>query len=442
VRTRGAVVSGVMGAACLVACRLIVGIEDRTVAPGGADAGPCDLCVAEACAAPQNACAQDPSCGVPAQCLSSCEGDAGCRSACAVPPAANATFAELEACIASQCGAACNLTCGTLTPTAAPSAANACESCVVDHGGCGASQACATSVECQNYLQCRRSCVTADCIGECALEHDAGSFLYDGLNVAIQGSCRTPCDFGQNWTCVGNVVWPTTSTPVRKLRLSFQDKIANAPNIGMKVLVCGDLQCNSPLDSETTNDAGVVQVSDNSKVNASGYGLEGYLDLSGGTVPTENEPIFPTLLVWGFPLSEGNGAIGETIPTLSLLDFAGLPGDVPGLSIEPGRAHLGLLAVDCLGNQSDKVTFSLGPDAGDEETRIVYVAGIAPAPGATYTDQDGVAFVFNVPIPDDAGRATVDVYATPEALDGGVSSHQIAYIRSDTLTLVNMQPTP
>ncbi len=337
-----------------------------------------------------------------------------------------AAAAALDACLASQCESACGLGCGGVSQLADPDAAPSCESCISDNY-CKAGEACATSPDCQTYMRCRNTCLTGDCIGACSIDHDAGVALYSTLLLALAGRCQQSCDVGGNWSCVGHVQWPTAKTDTRVLTVTFVNIVGGEPMAGVSVKMCGGADCSPPIDTGTSDANGTVHLTDTtSATNGQGYGLNGYLDVSGPNV-------YPALVYWGFPLSEGDALFGTPIPLFPADQWTTFTQGT--ISVDPTRGTIAAAALDCLGDQATGVSFSATGVGFDQETSVRYLQGTSISPTATHTDHAGIGFVFNVP------TGSVDVTATPVGL-GQVYSMNTVQVRQGTLTEVGMSPTP
>jgi hypothetical protein len=268
--------------------------------------------------------------------------------------------------------------------------------------------------------------VTGDCLGACNLQYDAGAALYAALHNKVTTTCAATCEIGANWTCVGHVEWPAIKAPVRMLTASFEGFGSSHPAVGLTVRMCraADPICSEWVDRQITDARGVAHFTDATTINATGYGLNGSLNFSGADV-------YPQFILWGFPLSEPNGAIGIPLFVFSPTDVETLM-LLAGETKVAGTGHLGVVALDCLGTQAPGVRF---PPIGGVRPYYVTGASTGLSQNAGSTDVPGVAFYFNVP------PGPVDLVATPAVL-GRPSSRVSAFVVQDTLTQVAMAPTP
>jgi hypothetical protein len=414
----------------------------------------CSTCAEAHCCGEAAACAGSLPCGALEGCLAACDGDPACRSQCTRdnPVTDHRLSAALDACLASNCADACGLSCGGLSKLADPDAAAACAHCI-QVNFCAQAQSCATSLDCQSDLLCRENCVTGDCAGACSLPDDedggrllclescassqcisncgmsldSGEALYSAFTGPVSGSCSTECEAGNHWSCVGHVQWPAAKSRQRTITVGFVDFIASQGETGVAVKMCApqDPTCIMPIDQGVT-DGGLVTLTDRTgATNGGTFGLEGFFDLS-------SPSLFPTIVYWGFPLSETHGLLATPIPVFEALE---LPAVVAlagaNVTLDPGRGHLAFLAIDCFGNQAVGVTFSASP-VGDAQ--LFYGAGQTLSSTGP-TDKSGSGFYFNVP------PGSVDLYATPLAT-GVTASHLSVSVRAGTITEVSLAPTP
>jgi hypothetical protein len=428
-------------------CRQIVGITD------------CGTCTDRSCAAEQAACQASPLCSELEDCLALCRGDPACRSKCVIDhPIVSGLDApaNLEACLASQCSAACGLTCGVLSKISSPKAAPSCSSCIQRHDNiCSDAETCARNPDCQRELLCREGCVTGDCTGACTVPGydgtqplclgscgparcltpcataDSHVSLYS-MFFGHAGTCQQECEIGNNWSCVGHVEWPAAKGPTRKLTLALVDALdMSQPATAATVKLCSEVgkPCKE-LDENVTNDQGVVTLVDASQV-LGGIALNGYLEVS-------SPDLYPTIIQWGFPLSEPHGILSTPIPVFSSFDLnILLGGDGPSDWMDPTRAMIAVGAVDCLGDNSSGVRFSA--DGLGADFLLTYLKQPPSLTGPT--DQTGAA-IFSKVSPPGPQDIPISISATPDALLGKKSSVQTVGVRAGWLTEVLMMPTP
>jgi len=461
------VAAGVVAAATLLAtgvagCRQIVGVTELNDQVCGAFGdsgipltGACSACAMGSCCSQATACLASVPCASLEACLAQCNGDPACRSQCTIdnPIVGNADIpAALDACLVSQCEDACGLTCGALSKVAPPDAAAACATCI-ESVACGQAQSCAQSPVCQGAQLCLENCTTGDCSGTCnAPEDDGGtpfcvancgpsqcvapcsggpaSTLEFNFSAQVDGMCEDQCRIGNNWWCVGNeqYQYPAPISATRQVIVGFIDDVKSQPQVGVTVEMCSskDPECAAPLDTQVTNDGGVVTMTDQSGAgNGGDIGLNGFFKL---TSPS----LYPTTVYWGFPLSEPHGVIGTPIPVFPAGDWQDLL-EVADVSADSMRGHIAVVALDCLGSQAPGVTFTAtGTDS--ETTLLYFVGGTLSTDGGT--DRSGSAFFLNVPV------GTTTVSAIPAGLGGQISGQETVYVRAGAVTEVSVAPTP
>lgn len=376
------------------------------------------------------ACRASATCNALEECLSDCKGEPACRSQCTIanhvqPLSPDLTLAgTLDACLASQCAKECGLDCGALSQIAPPDSAPACEKCLHDVY-CATTIDCASSADCQTYLLCRENCVTGDCVGACA---GSGTSFFTSF-WPIATDCQSACDVGENWACVGHVEWPEISIQTQNLTVQFKDVLTGATEDGITVSMCGgtDTTCPEPVSSKQTDAQGYVTLNDPLWTDQS-LGLNGFLDI-------QSPDLYPTLIYWGFPLTEVQGAIAVPIPAFSLEDWSLIWQG----GLDPTRGVILAVAVDCFGSPAPGValTLSSAPDAG--APNVFYLSGSSPTIAISLTDttteSNGTGAFVNVP------PGPVDVIATPAGI-GRPSSRVSVSVRAGTLTEVSLAPTP
>src|SRR5262249_34111111 len=149
---------------------------------------------------------------------------------------------------------------------AGPDGAKDCQSCTsASTDLCDTARSCAGDVDCERYLLCRRSCVTGDCIGACSNDNPAAYGIYTTLSKAVETNCSHECQRGANWSCVGNVRFPTARGPTRNLSVRFADPVSSKPINGLSVSMCGPSpECPVPISQGTTDPMGAVTLVDTS----------------------------------------------------------------------------------------------------------------------------------------------------------------------------------
>jgi hypothetical protein len=427
-------------------CRQIAGIEDQpttllsTSACGLSFGTPdCASCASASCCAEATACASDTTCQPYESCIGECKGDTTCRSQCAIdhPPGLAPEVGPLSACIATHCENKCGLaaTCGDLGAfQIPPDAAAGCQSCLTTNA-CVAEQACAKSSDCEvAWQQCVQACPTHDCAEECFIAHGSstqtGSFVDAGpwppFVNAINGVCGTSCKVG-NWTCAGKISWPDPKAPEVKLTFQASEFVTPGPIGGLDVRVCTSLDpgCHSPLATGQTNADGTAVFTVPNPPDSEGLGLNGFLEVTspdGGYVPT--------LVYWGFPLSEPTATVQWEFATPS--ETQQINSAIAGVTPDPQRGSIYVAVVDCSAGYPPHV--QVATDLGDAGVTEIY--GTTGDRTLTATDQSGLAFILNVP-----PTGNVRLTATPLGMDRPASVDSVQ-VRAGWITGIGMFPTP
>ncbi len=434
------------GAAILAAlsCRQIAGIEDQpatllTTSACGLPYGTsdCASCAAASCCAESTACASDTTCHPYESCLGDCKGDATCRSQCAIdhPPGFASGVGTLSACLATHCETQCGLACGGLGSfQIPPDAAAGCQRCLTTNA-CAVEEACAKSADCETtWQQCAQSCPTHDCAVDCFVSHGAnlptGVFVDAGVwppfGGAIDGVCNASCKVG-NWTCVGNISWPVAKAPQVTLTFQATDFVSQLPIEGLDVHVCTplDVGCDPPLQTGQTNGDGIAVLTFPNPPDSEGLGLNGFLEVTspdGGYVPT--------LVYWGFPLSEPTAGVVWELGTPS--EVTGITTNIARVTPDPQRGDIYLVVSDCSYGYAPRAQVST--DLGDAGVTEIY--GTTGNRALTATDPSALVFFLNVP-----PSSNVRVTATPVGLDRPSSVIPVQ-VRAGWITGVTMYPTP
>jgi hypothetical protein len=433
-RARWPQIVGVLGFLDVSACHGIASIDDVVH-------DECAFCTKTRCAQAAQDCGASAQCGPLAACLTTCQGEPSCRAQCVMsnsvaPLSPDMSLAgSLNTCLAASCANECGLACGGMSQIAGPAGAAGCEACI-QANYCPSAEKCALSAPCQTYLVCRQNCATGDCIGAC-LEIDNSFFqFFNGIP-----GCSSACDIGNNWACVEHFGWPPTAASSRSLTVRFADVISGAPLVGVQVSMCeptplddaGASQgngCIVPVAAEQTDVNGSVTLTD-ATLNGQSFGLDGYLALSAPS-------LYPTLVYWGFPLSQVHGSIADPIPVFSVSDWSVLGTLLSSnvATLDPARGAVIGAVLDCFGTLAPGTAVALsGPDTSG--AMPVYFRSdftLVGGPGAL-TDTTGVAIFVNVP------PGIVDVIATPVSI-GRPSSRVSVLVKAGTVTEVNLSPTP
>lgn len=190
---------------------------------------------------------------------------------------------------------------------------------------------------------------------------------------------------------------------------------------GALVQACSPLDppCASELSHDSTDDAGLARVTFGT--DGQGNGLTGFLSVDAGG------DWYPDLFFWGFRLSEPT--VSVSFPLLQHSSVAAIAAS-NGFSVDPDRAGVVMIALDCMLVYSPGMSFALDSDAG--ETQLLYKTGPFYLPG-TATDGSGTAIFANAPV------GTLTVTATPAGHDTPSSVVHVV-TRASTATFVTMPP--
>ncbi len=438
----------------LLGCRQIAGISDSPQEnltsttcglPYGSSA--CASCASASCCSESSACEADPACAAYEGCLGGCSGNPKCRAQCTIdnPGAVSKAVSELSACLARECEGACGLTCGAMAEYFTPPDASApCDKCF--QSSCDTTRACASSVDCDEFTRCMVACPTPDCREACADAHDAGAALFAPVEQAYTSTCSNLCAYGQNWNCVGHVVWPHAKATTITINDTIRDFSTGLPAPGLDVCWSYDpTTCGDPgvvFAAARTNDAGystaTLQLPSISSLGGIEPSFQGWCRMSSPE----------TVTVWalmGFPQTERTWTVSPSYAQLSSTsdEFEALLA-ATGMTPDPSRAVISTRVYDCLGNPAPNVQVSIDPLVVDSRTAVIYGGSAGPLSlgdaGLAATDSTGIAYFVNVLAPD-AGKLIVPATATPLGL-GVVSSRELPFVQAGVNTQVEMPPTP
>jgi hypothetical protein len=268
---------------------------------------------------------------------------------------------------------------------------------------------------------------------DCLLAHGATTqtgFFVDGsawtpFVDSINGVCGTSCKVG-DWTCIGKVSWPYPKSADVSLTFQAAEYVSKGPIEGLEVQVCTSLNpsCDPPLATARTNADGIAVLTFANAPDPEGLGLNGFLQVSsadGGYVPT--------LVYWGFPLSEPTAGVVWDFSTPSQAQE--LSSGIVGVPQDPERGQLDVVASDCSWGYAPhaQVKIDMGADGATE------LYGTTGNRALTSTDQSGLAFILNVP-----PSTNVRVTETPPGMDRPASVDSVQ-VRAGWITGVLMYPT-
>jgi hypothetical protein len=433
--------AGLVFAISVLACRQIVGIDDRApdaAPPPGPDAAAacgglgfsptCQACLSTKCCAEGKTCGDSTTCNHYEGCLGKCGADSGCRSQCLIDAkwAADDATRAFDVCLSQNCADACDAKCGHTTIGVLPTVAAQCDACL-ERLACPASKACSVDPVCQQAFWCRAACRTYDCSQACDDPAASGSRLWSDLLAEVQ-KCAVDCKFGQYWACVGSVAFPHTESDKIHVTGTVVDFGLNGvPGVTFRACHETDLTCAASLATPTTatTDAKGKFAFDIAMPKVGAGAFTGYIqtDLSDLLMP---QMLFVPMLsrskwdVW--------------LPTFRTSELYPLAIASGAKAIDPERGHLIVRAIDCFQNFAAEVEISAS--SADSQTTRAYVKGTLPFPDATMTDGSGSVGFVNMPV------GPTEVTLLPKSLGGKIGAKRTVFIRKGTFTWLDLGPTP
>lgn len=416
------------------ACRQLVGIGDAPPTEAS-EAGPacgvsyagskCQACLEQHCCGNAQACATDMACNALEACLGSCApGNEGCRATCSRAHLLGPNEPEdrLAACLAFNCSTYCGLACGGVAANFEPPADASCQTCIFN-SVCPQATACADDPECLAYWRCALTNYLPDREQACEAQHEAGADAYAAFTSGLQAPCGETCGIGTRWDCIGHT-GPYMSSSPTTATLHLSNAAARTPLVGATVDLClpTDPGCDAGVFAGTSDDAGVAVIHVPAPVGSPAYGPTGYLQI---TQPA----VLPELIFWDFPLSESS--FSAPVVLFTPAQGAGLELDLNG-KVDMNLGAVVAYVFDCTGAQAPGVNFAVTDPPGSSPI-VLYWQGGMPSPGATTTDGQGFAVLFNVPI----GEVTLT--ATPSTL-GRASSQVSVVTRQSWVTQAAFNP--
>jgi hypothetical protein len=208
--------------------------------------------------------------------------------------------------------------------------------------------------------------------------------------VCRDGACRLAEGVvaqGSDWSCLDRPA-PRQDPPAQvRVGFRFVDLMSAQPIAGVSLVTCSntDVACAQPLGpAQSSGDAGQIEARVSTATAVGTVGFNGYFQAD---APERESALFsfhPPLLAD----TEENVALGRPDQLLQLAPAL-------GLTPNPARTGVVLLARDCRNDRSPNVTFEFEGD--DPEVKIFYGVNSIPSAGAAKTDRTGAAFALNVP---------------------------------------------
>lgn len=381
----------------VASCRLVAGIDDRSVSHG--DAGT----ALSICRDERAACDDDPACHKALACLDACRGDIASVTACRIkcrrtlPTSFVAPTTDVLACQAQRCGPECSLSCGGYLYTSA-----VCEACA-KAACCARAAACAANAECLNLTSCSSSCSIDDgpCKLNCEHDHAAGVAPRRELEACLSGSCASTCS-DSAWACLGRESRPA-ATGTGTMHVTAIDLVTNAPLSGVALRACADEAntCDGPVLG-TTDGRGEIEVP----------------SLAKGCLYFDGADLVPSCAV-----IEADG------PLLAPLVHRSDRDRLFGASASPGKGVVLAFVHDCTGVPGAGATLVTTSGA-----RTLYWRGGRFVADAFETDATGIAAMVDLPAPE---RRVVRA----EVSSSLPAIHQLdVLVRPDIITSVNLEP--
>jgi hypothetical protein len=446
---RGAIRIGAWSLAVItLSCRQVVGIGDEPSAASGSTTAcgvsqgtsACAACASAHCCAASTACQGEPLCEAFESCLGQCKGDVKCREQCAIDhPATSSNVSALSVCLASSCLSECGLTCGAFAGyPVEPDAAVSCQQCI-ESNACTLATACARSAACDQDDRCHQACTSVggiiSCQDGCDLavgvdpsayieRTDAGGLVQSFVDTFATG-CRTACASGGYWECLGHVSFPFLQVATSDFHFWTFDYASGAgvPGANVKACALGDPLCtSSALPSTNTDSTGHVQMTlpvGGISGTAQGMGLGFWLEVTAPGYVTN-------YTFWNFALAQpALYTYGELVSPAAYAQYA----SNTGVTQDPERGYLNVVAYDCTGQFASDVRVSVEPS--DDRTVSTTLSAVV----TNVTDNQGVLTFFNVP----AGNVTITTTALAAHRTAGQASVLVA---KGTASTVSVFPSP
>lgn len=223
-----------------------------------------------------------------------------------------------------------------------------------------------------------------------------------------------------DWSCIGSVTYPTPAGATAVMTPTYKDFLTDAPLEAITINACAkdDIDCATPLDTQTTDAQGMASVT----VPLGATGFDGFLELS--------SPELAWLAFTTKPVTSDLAFESGLVKKSGLNALAALS----NATLDPERGVLVLNVEDCGKGGRSGVIFEVSTlGAGD---KITYVKDGLPNKNAVETDGGGLAVVINAPI----GPTTV---TSKVKADGKtIATHEV-FVRNDsTITSIFMTPAP
>jgi len=182
-------------------------------------------------------------------------------------------------------------------------------------------------------------------------EHQPFDSSIDNLRSCAQ-KCLEPCKIGQNFSCVGDFEWDLPQPTVLRTRISV-----NTAPVSAEVRACLDVdQCEVPLASTSTDDAGFAELQINSDSDA--RGSINYLHI-------KRDNALSWQLVQTRPFADNDYAALDLIADARFRQWQ----QAFGQSLDDARGVLAVTPADCSGMNAKQVKLELWHYVGSDLSR-------------------------------------------------------------------------
>lgn len=432
----------------LGACRQIVDFEDGPSSNNGEytsstgywqfkDAT-CGSCIDQNCAAEAKACQADPSCQVFEGCLAGCgRGDSACTDSCGFRVRFSGLSPEthhLGHCQAALCKSECptfavsnasGQACGPLGPP------RDCQACCCDEFA-----ACDNDPECVSQAACWRQCGFDEPLGKSCFERCMAAPVAQ-LNTnlppivdclfATTSRCQSQCFASADWSCLGKVRWPEASLGWERVYGTVTDIPSFDTLEGFRIRGCVPRDgCLLPFAEAYSDAKGNVYDAKSNvdflDLSRNFFGTAAYIEVTAPPGLDYPKHLFfePTDFLnhssrWDFSVY-----VRESVDSVPLPD--------------PNLGGLLFFTHDCSGLRAAGVEVSASP-AGTSDPPAYQVPGFDSNPNDTATLVSGIGIIVNLP----PGQVTISsrLQAT-----GQLIGKQLVVIQADSMTIVDLVPTP
>ncbi len=343
---------------------------------------PCDLCTRENCGMATSACETDIRCNELTDCQLTCEADGGqsqrCSAACLKNWYEFSLNNDVLSCQSQSCHEQCSRPCGGWIYRV-----DTCEACM-HQVCCKEATVCAQDPDCRRVENCMGNCMGGDwgCILDCNNLPISPESLQKDLDYfyCANQDCAYECGLGKSWGCVGKTGPIRTESGPISFPLTLFDssnkRISNALVYTCRTI---DVNCDSPIDVDITDDAGTVEV--NGTMGANGFPVR---------LEIQSDPYLAAMVTYARALSGApffNGLLLLKPEEIDLL------ADGLGTTILQDKGHAYLRIYDCATGLAPEVTVS----TSQTDATPFYFRNNYPTVTVDKTDYSGIAGFLNLP---------------------------------------------